>query len=961
MLVVVFAGFVFTAKPRSSHQLVREGLRLLEQDQVELAWSMADELQRRTPTSQEAWLFIARVAERSGRDGDTCAALTQLALLDSSQAAAHWTRLAGLEMRRDRAVAAEEAINKALAADPQHVDALRLQAQLNGVLGRSQDLSRCLLQLVQLRAFTMADLVILASVDPFVADPERLDALLTACPDDLQPNLAKAKIALNADRTADAEPLLRDLVARVPENWDAQALLGKLLSEQTGDRFLQWQRSLPDAADDHSRIWLARGQWLKQRGDLESASRCFWEALLREPELLSATTQLAQTLRLKAEVEAAEQFSQRSELLREIRDLATRIDEQHNLKWCPALIVHLERAGRLWEAWAWCSIQAEQQPFDHELARKMQRLAVRLSPGLPRTVPEALPGRQLDWSLVPLPDWSKYLATPTSESTALATSKIRFEDQAEELGLRFTYANSDDPQVPGRFIFESTGGGVAALDFDRDGWTDLYFPQAGPWPVAPQRAPLDALFRNRVGQGFHNVTTAAGVVEASYSQGVAAGDYDNDGFPDLYVANIGRNSLLRNNGDGTFTDMTAATGLKDELWTVSVAIADLNLDGLPDLFDVNYLDGQEAFTTVCLNDRQEPRVCRPTIFDPALDNVAINQGDGTFVSRKEEAGLNLPHGMGLGLVVADFNDDHRPDVFVANDQCPNYLLLNEPAAEAGGVVFREQGMLLGVGLDRDGFALANMGIAQGDINLDGRLDLFVTTFAQESNILYLSQPDGSFVDSTREAELRAPSFALLGFGTQFLDADCDGSLDLLILNGHIDEFSFQGQEYRMRAQCFRGVPGAKFVELPGTQAGEFFAQPRLGRGLALLDWNRDGKLDFAASDLEAPAALGTNRTETSAHALRLKCVGTASNRDAIGAKVRVVVADGLERRLQITAGDGYESTNERVLHVGLGRHDRVARIEIRWPSGAESTYENLPVDAVWLAIEGRQSLIAEPP
>jgi hypothetical protein len=366
-------------------------------------------------------------------------------------------------------------------------------------------------------------------------------------------------------------------------------------------------------------------------------------------------------------------------------------------------------------------------------------------------------------------------------------------------------------------------------------------------------------------------------------------------------------------------------------------------------------------TTICVNEKQEPRVCRPTIFECALDNVAINQGDGTFRNLKDEAGLNIPHGRGLGLVVADFNDDHRPDVFVANDQAPNHLLLNESDSGSGELKFQEQGMLYGVALDRDGYALAFMGIACSDLNHDGRPDLYVTTFAQESNILFLSQPDGSWLDNTRESDLRAPSFSLLGFGTQFLDADHDGESDLLVLNGHIDEFSFTGQNYRMRAQCFRGGPNAKFEELFSDTAGEFFQQERLGRGLAILDWNRDGRLDFAASDLEAPVALGTNLTEPTGGALRMKFVGTASSRDAIGAKVRIVLADGLERRLQITSGDGYESASERMLHVGTGMLDHVARIEVRWPSGTETTYENVSADRVWLAIEGQPHLVSEQP
>ena len=459
------------------------------------------------------------------------------------------------------------------------------------------------------------------------------------------------------------------------------------------------------------------------------------------------------------------------------------------------------------------------------------------------------------------------------------------------------------------------------------------------------------MYRNRFGERFELVSPEAEIHETSYSQGVAAGDFDNDGFPDLYVANIGRNRLYRNLGDGTFSDVTTDAGLKQDLWTASCAMADLNGDGFPELFDVNYLQGKEFLTRTCVDQNGHPTVCRPTVFDPALDTVAINLGDGRFQQQQAEAGLDLPQGMGLGIIVADFNEDNRLDVFIANDQTANYLLINEPSQP---LRFHDEAHLRGVALDLNGLAQACMGVACADINRDHLPDLFVTNFAKESNTLYQSSPGGFYVDATQSADLRAPSFDPLGFGTQFLDADCDGWYDLVVVNGHIDDF--QNTSYRMKPQFFQGQSDGRFQELQSENVGRLFGEPRLGRSLALVDWNRDGLRDFVSTDLEGSIVLATNRSTTKHHSLRLRLIGTLSSRDAIGAKVKVLIAPGSERTIQLTAGDGYQASNERVIEIGLGLMDHVESLEIRWPSGVITRWNHVSADEDYVAIEGHEEL-----
>jgi tetratricopeptide (TPR) repeat protein len=938
--------------PTDEFATLIKGRSALQRQDLKLAGEMAERLRPLAADKPIIWEFLGKVDQAQHNSAAAVQAYAELLRLQPQKEMQWRLAIGSIEMQRYRIDVAEEQLARVLEVHRDYASALRLRAQLESVLGRSEALVQTLVRLVQLRCFTLDDLLILATNDPFVSDLPRLAEIEAASPTTAT-GLAKARMAINDDRVEDALRYLREIPATAVEYRAAQGVLGKILAERDQADFLAWHQQLSPAYTEDARIWLARGIWLKRQGELEFAARALWEAVRQVPEDPVAMTQLSQTLRMKGEHDASAAYALRVEMLQRIRDLGTRTDEQQTMRYAPELVVLLEKTGRFWEAWAWSALLSHAQQGNRLLADETARLAKRLTPDLPQTYPDAIPGHQLNWHTVPLPDWSKWTASKAKPLPTQSTAAIRFRDDTSAAGFQFVFRNSDDPAVPGRFIFESTGGGIGVLDFDHDGWPDLYSPQAGPWPITDDNPYRDALHRNRLGKSYVDVTTAARIDERGYGQGLAVGDFDNDGFDDLYVANIGRNTLLRNNGDGTFSDWSERGGVTDDFWTVSAAFADFNGDGHPDVFDVNYLMPGEAFTQICRNERGEPRVCRPTLFEPALDSVRINQGDGTFVTSQKEVGLDLPHGMGLGIVVADFNADTRLDVFVANDQTPNYLLLNTPKSGGLGFELQDHGTALGVGLDQDGFAQACMGVAHGDVNHDGRLDLFVTNFSQESNTLYLSDSLGGFSDETRAAGLRAPSFALLGFGTQFLDADLDGHLDLVILNGHIDDFSASNQEYRMRAQVFQGSASGVFREHLAADAGEWFQQPRLGRGLAVLDWNRDGLPDFAASDLEGPASLLTNISETAHRNVRLQLVGTTGARDAVGATVVVHSSTGEVRQLHMTSGDGYESSSERRLVVSVPAGTTISTLRVRFPSGLETVLAEPTVATTWCVIEGR--------
>lgn len=949
---------------RSPEDLVADGRFAFDERKYEVALQLAGQALQQSSDLIEAWELSSEALAQTGKLDRSLEGLKKLAALDPEKGSRLGLRLGRKWMMENRIRHAIAALRFPEQTHPELVDPFRWQAQMAGVLGRPERVVRCLLELIKRKAFNRNDLISITSANPISADGQRLVQIVELDPQIRFQILAYSLHDIALNRLDEARRRLVEITDAHPGDTEAQGLLGEIYADVTPQEFLAWNSRLTSAADSEPRVWLARGKWLRHHGDIQGAIRCLHEAFLREPELQPANFLLGQLLIQEGESALGEEFTERGKRLQRITSLSARMNDQRANDWVLPMITDLHATGRLWEAWGWLSTLDQTGPTGRtsksspELKMLKEGLSGQLSAELPRTHPDFVPGKDFDWHQFPLPKWTSY-GQPSLPSQEVARQPvaetrggIEFVDRASEAGLDFRFVTAGSPNQ-GRKIFETMGGGVGVLDYDRDDWPDLYFPQGSTSATDSSVGPSDAIYRNESGERYSNVTQHSGIHETTFSQGVAAGDFDCDGFPDVYVANLGRNCLYHNNGDGTFSDVTAEAGLSQNLWTVSCAIADLNGDGFPELFDVNYVQGPKLFTGMCYDEHNRPGVCRPVVYDPAVDTVVLNSGDGRFREQQSECGLDLPQGMGLGLVVADFNGDGRVDIFIANDMTPNYLLINEVRDGDRSLNFRDDAFFRGVALDQNGLSQACMGIACADINRDGEVDLFVTNFAREHNAFYLSKPGGFYEDQIRAAGLSEASFEPLGFGTQFFDADHDGWYDLVVVNGHIDEIP--NEPYRMRAQFFRGISNGKFVELFSEESRGLFSKPRLGRGLALLDWNRDGKVDFVASDLEEEVLLAENRTQSPGNHLRLKLVGTKSSRDAIGAKVRIRLSDADIRVAQLTAGDGYESCNEKMIEFGIGDCTRVNEIEIRWPSGEIETKVNIDLSSDWLAIEGADS------
>jgi hypothetical protein len=373
-------------------------------------------------------------------------------------------------------------------------------------------------------------------------------------------------------------------------------------------------------------------------------------------------------------------------------------------------------------------------------------------------------------------------------------------------------------------------------------------------------------------------------------------------------------------------------------------MVDLNADGFPDLFDVTYLTGEHVYELIC-----DGHACSPNGFIGIPDRLRLSRGDGTF-ELVEHATPELDS-KSLGAVAFDLYDRGRPCLFVANDQVPGFFLHNFATADRHHVRLADESFASGLAFNGDGLVVAGMGIAADDVNGDGLIDFYVTTFKNEPKVLFLQESPGVFVDATNAAGLRAPGLPFVGWGTQFLDADRDGEPDLVVANGHVDDYSTAHGEYHMRPQCFRNTGGGQFVELAPGRAGKYFEQKYVARGLARIDWNRDGLMDFVVCNIAARASLVTNQTDEAGHFLNIRLHATRTARDAIGSVVEVVAGNRRWTK-QLVAGDGYMACNERVLQFGLADNLSIAEVRINWPSGQTTTLQDIPVDATIEMVEG---------
>ena len=474
-------------------------------------------------------------------------------------------------------------------------------------------------------------------------------------------------------------------------------------------------------------------------------------------------------------------------------------------------------------------------------------------------------------------------------------------------------------------MVEATGASCGWVDFDRDGWSDLYLPQGGnPSERVGPTQPADRLYHNVGGTSFVDVTSLSGIDERGYSQGVAVGDFDDDGFDDIYVTNVGPNSFFRNQGDGTFVEIAHDLSIAGNLWSSSAAWADIDRDGDLDLYVCNYVNFDPLNPRICHNAKGIPAMCHPNRMEAVPDECYLNLGDGTFRPAAKELGLFGPDNKALGVAIADFTGDGWPDIFVANDTTPNFLFVNHE-----GKKFEESASLLGCAVSSQGLPQANMGVAVGDYDSNGFLDLCITHFSGEWATLYENLGSQGFHDVSARVGLVGPTSRRLGFGTVMADFDQDGRQELFFANGHIDDLRFEGDEFEMEPQLF-SFDGRRWFEC-GQQAGNYFTRRLIGRGVAMADFDNDGDLDLAVGHQNSPVAILQNESVRGGW-LQLDLVGRVSNRRGVGARV-VVHLPGRDLVQEVMGGTSYCAAHQLKLCFGVGDVTESVSLDILWPSG----------------------------
>jgi enediyne biosynthesis protein E4 len=782
--------------------------------------------------------------------------------------------------------------------------------------------------------------------------------------------LGRANVEITTGRFDEAAPWLDRCMSRRPDDppfWQSRLGLAVATADEPG--FWSAVAHLPAARFDPPAALKLRAWLMALRHDASAEERELRDLIAVDPGNTKALERLAVLMVPLGRIKESEEFHrQKAEIDRAHDKYRKMLFDGDDLSSRAELMAELTTTlGRPFDSQAW-SILADahlrdpgpteaslQSPSRSPLPPALAARAMELSSPYKLITDSA--GPKLYEQLAALAPTDGPVVAAVSQKVARSSkATIDFVDDAPKAGLRFVFDNGKTPE---RLLPETMSGGLGLIDYDGDGWLDVYCVQGGPLHTnEPSSAesellPSDRLFRNRGDGTFVDVTEASGLDKLlrrrGYGLGVTVGDYDNDGHPDLFVSRLTTYALFRNRGDGTFEDVTERAGLagvRDN--PTSAAFADLDNDGDLDLYVCHYMVWDPENPRLCLNDKREYFYCDPSKVPPAPDHVFRNDG-GRFVDVTESSGCKEALGRGLGVIAADLDGDGRIDLYVANDGTANYLFRN-----LGGFHFEEVGLQAGVAGGAQGGYQAGMGVACGDLDGDGRPELMVTNFYGEGTTLYQNLGEGLFADRSAASGIGLASRYLLGFGIAMADVTNDGLPDVMITNGHVND-NERFYHYAMPSRLYENRSDLRLADV-SIVAGAPWEVLRVGRGLAAGDVDNDGRVDSLILAQNDPVAYFHNQSKDVGHYLTLRLEGTKSNRDGVGARV-TISAGGKRQVSQRQGGGSYQSASDPRLHFGLGESDRVQSVEVRWPSGQIDRFGDVAADRGYLAREGEAKLL----
>lgn len=943
---------------------IEQAERWLANNRLDKASEAAKKLLIREPNNPRVILLAANLKAADDKLDEAVEMLQGVSSDDPAAYVAALGQSADWLLTLERWEEAEEKLEQILSLLPDATIAHRRLAELLNRQGRRQEAAEHVRKLCQQGRATDLELHSILSVP--VAYYDKTGRIPGQSPIG---TLADARIAL---AEGDVQRALETL-DRVPSDQQVsaaqQALHGRLLMlNQRVEHMPAWLARCDQQAQSMGDFWFAIGAWMNWQQRYDEAIAAFSQAIRLEPTDRVAYRRLAECLARSGQAEAAEWCIERSQTIESTFELAYEAgsSDSEDPQQLQRLAKAIDDLDRPYESLMWHQIAAELARVPPRVFQQLDAERQNLNSGNMISAEAHLPpSLRLSEGDAPdldfLADLPRDNTTPSSRSDdRVVRGQAALINIAESVGLRGRYLNRTEATENLYLLHTGVGGGVAVIDYDLDGHPDLYFPQGASEPDPNhlddwRGSSPNEMYRN-FGDQFDLVTEMTLSDDRGYGQGVTSGDANADGFPDLLIANIGHNRLLINNGDGTFREGSEIIRNEQAYWTTSVAIADINGDHLADFVEANYVGDPEVFRDPMANaaaDQPPPAASmpRPIDFRSAPDRVFIRRADGSTDAQTLKPNPGSEDGTALALIVTNIDGRSGNEMFVANDMRANQLWSLAADGASNTPKFIDSAIVSGCAYSNRGNATACMGVAAADFNRDGMIDLAVSNFYREPMCFYQQTSPGFFADVAARVNLFTAGNSVNGFGTQPIDYDNNGHTDLVVINGHIYDNENIGIPFRMRPQLFDGSEDSFALVDSVDDSSGYWQQPVLGRTLATLDWNRDGRMDFVVTHLDQSHALIENRTVDSGNWLQLRLVGTESERDAIGSTIELT-ADGQTWLGAVITGDGFQCKNEPLVSFGVGAADKIEKLSITWPTGRTQTLDTLQVNRRYLIIEG---------